>query len=779
MIKLTINSDSGSTSYSFDKKVLIIGNDSSNEIDIPLKEPGIMPIHLKISEEDGFYIVTNYANDPFVTLNNTPFGKKILKNSDYLTVGKSVITFEISPYSEGNLFIDLNKTFTSQIATQILKFSPIDVEKELNTLEEQSVEANFGEALDLSSLMDEFKQLNETEENEPKQVPAAEQHQSLPQKTVATPSVKEKSEEEHEAIKKDKRLEKKLSPAKIPPAKTNNWRLLFTVVFSVVTLLATSGAWLYVNIHDRINKEEILAAQGISDIAMALTYAQIHHLTPPTKNWSDPKFLKNNFAAIIPKNASFLAEIDAHNHFTNCPYILRIYTNKNSSRFLVMALPVPSVLQWLSPKNAIVVDSQAMELRKIQDLRLLNRLLINPNTLENQNGMEVSALVKLGRLIPLQHLAEKTGHADFFPPKELATLHPGAENYIYNAPRYYQFAESFAIRAINLTKASEKASDELKQLQEGMLEITKLPNLVIYSSEGIESASQAKKAIKTFVPEAKFLNAYLTSSKELEIVGSHLLLESEISMREEEKIRPHSIHPEIKPVAYIDQLSAKPLNENHPLRFHLLALANSRKEALDPLLSDMVALLKKHTEEYDKDFSTKFSSLLKQYETLDKKESQKIAEEIHNLYDTYANMPLSEVLPYTRAAGLDQIAQVNLKMKESSHLSGEQFDYLLISIQNATGFTELAEAVANAASFIRIKHIPEATLLIEYQKRVRIEVTKKLDELLLSPSTPISFEELTPEKRKLLIKILEQSWITDLDEQQFYLNEFDSLKGSN
>ncbi len=774
MIKLIINSESGSFSYNFTKKVLTLGSGSPSEIDVPLKEPGLLPVHIKINEEDGFFIITNCANDPFINLNGTAFGKKILKTGDVLQIGKTVISFDITPFTIPSTF--------SQPLSKKEDFTPVDIEKELKGLEYQVDEASLGQELDIAALMDEVKQFNEPDEFESSKVTKKDKKEIIAQKTVKNDlsprilsNISHEIEDESPGQKKEKVVEKKYTPQKIHTVKTNNWRLLLTVVFSVITLLAICGAWIFINLNDKTLEEEILAAQGISDIAMALTYSQINHISPQMQNWSDPKFLKENFATLIPSNSSFLANVDSHSHFINCPYILRIYSNKDISRFLVIALPAPSLSQWLIPKNAILVDSQAMELRKIQDLRALNRLLVNPNTLENQNGMEISALVKQGVLLPLEVLSKDQNNPEFAPPKALASIRPGAENYLYNAPRYYSFGEAFALRAINLTKASEKASHELKRLQEEVLEIAKLPHLVLYSSGGIEGVSQAKKAMKTFVPQAKFLNAYIIPDEEGGIVSSHLFLQDELFSPEDVGlIKPHSLHPQLTFLSIKNPPLSKQVNENHPLKFQLLALSSARKQVLEPLVNEMTLLLNRHITEYDEDFSAKFSALLKQYETLDQKEQQKIAEEIHNLYDTYASMPLTEVLPYTKAAGLEQIAQASLKMKKDNP-TGERFDYLLLGIENASDLTELSDAVSNAATFIRIKNIPETTTLITYQKRIRLEVTKKLDGLLLSPEVPLPPEELSSEKRKLLVKILEQSWIADSDEQQFYLSEFDAL----
>src|SRR5690606_8087270 len=97
--------------------------------------------------------------------------------------------------------------------------------------------------------------------------------------------------------------------------------------------------------------------------------------------------------------------------------------------------PAPNLMQWLVHKKTLVVDSSTMEMRKISDLKALNRLLANPDPLEGSNGEDIHHLIKEGGLMSLNSLAGHKNHWGFSPPKTLGFIRPGAENYIYNAPR--------------------------------------------------------------------------------------------------------------------------------------------------------------------------------------------------------------------------------------------------------------------------------------------------------------------------------------------------------
>src|SRR5262249_43379368 len=145
-----------------------------------------------------------------------------------------------------------------------------------------------------------------------------------------------------------------------------------------------------------------------------------------------------------------------------------------------------------------VVDSKLMQLKKVADMKTLNRLLVNSNNLDNSNAIEVTNLVKHGELIPLNILAKKRKGQDFSPPKALILMRPGAENYIYNAPRYYQLGETILKRAIDLMEMPGSAY-EMSRLKQDMSLLSKMHDMILYSSEGIQLTLDAQKAIAAFV----------------------------------------------------------------------------------------------------------------------------------------------------------------------------------------------------------------------------------------------------------------------------------------
>lgn len=301
-----------------------------------------------------------------------------------------------------------------------------------------------------------------------------------------------------------------------------------TVIALFVTLLLFFGIFseIYFKMADKVDREQVLAAESIADYAMALQYAKVYHIAPQKQNWIDPQFLKNNLVDLLSTTSLPCSNIDAQGQFINCPYILRFYTNRDFSRFLLIAQPDAIFSEWIISRKSLILDSSLMELHKTGDLKALNRLLSYPTPLDGQNGEEIRRHVLQMEVIPLEVLSKETGKSEFAPPRLLGYMKPGAENLIYNAPRYHQFGETFLKKAIALSE--EKSNrDEMGHLQSEIDTLAKFHDLVFYSSSGIQEAFKGYQALYRLVIPTNFFTGYLVFSKEGKIINSHLVIDNE------------------------------------------------------------------------------------------------------------------------------------------------------------------------------------------------------------------------------------------------------------
>lgn len=774
MITLTINPDKHSRIYHFDQPNVSIGA----EADLALPGEQLQGIHVKITRQQDSFVITNVANDPFVTLNDFPFGKKILANHDLLQIGKTKVCIEIgvtaASHSKAKEFVvnDLDALFL-----EVEKLDASETEKP-NTSELAKLEAPQS-----SELMDKLDASATT----PTQVeiPDLLLHEIF-EAPIERSLEKEDSFQEKEPDQTFAEQESKdeeipaLSLSKPATKSQNNWRAFFAACIAMIIVITITATVVYFRVNTRSEKEKIIAAEGVSDVAMALAYAQINHIRPQQQNWFDPDFIKNNLASVLSPGYPSFANIDNQGQFRNCPYILRIYTSSDLLQFLVIAQPEPSLLQWLVPKATIVVDSTDMEMRNIEDVKPLNRLLVNPNTLDGTNALEISQLVKQGARISLSALGAKKG---FTPPKALALIRPGTENLVYNAPRYFHFGETLLKKAVSLLQ-SVGNSHEITRLQEQLTALARFPDLVLYSSQGMQKALQAQKALAILVPSNKFLIAYLNFTTEGTIVGSHLLFDStseDLNFPSLISLNDGNNQEKLIDTNEAGLLFSEGSNEEtvrHPLLLQLTLLAHDRQQALKNISNEMVTLLESRNAGIANDFSLRFDPLLSQYMQIDQFYQIKVADGLEELYREYADMPLSQFVSLVKTAGLEVLARESLALRaevQGSIITSEEILAQIQKIQKAKSFDQLDNAVTEAAEMLNLKHFPDPEKLISYQNEMRTQALQLLSRFMLSSHAKLPSSAFNKENRSILANILKKAWVIDPEEANFYLNEFELL----
>lgn len=856
MIKLTLNPNSQAITRVFQKDSVIVGSNSLRA-DLVLSDEILEEAHVRIDFEGDRYTIYNIANDPFVTLNGLPFGKKWLKNNDLIQIGSTSLLFEeYSKDRENKIIADtkqklpeiLDKSINSvrsPIPNSELKISPYAIPSNGQPLTNDDkiyVDPQFHEELqrsnelslidytkifkedeivdyDVESLMRRVEQLEQEDFQEEMSLTGSQAFDADQTLTHSAPTeinpdykdinllaeefstlrIHEPIEEFSEQIPPSEKLSIKdyylkdfeddhenweanqKTDRDSPSLSPTKWKLLFRVFIALLTIGIIAAGLLYLWISDQTGEEEIKASRGVADVSMALTYAQIKHIKPQNQNWSDPEFVKNNLTAVLASIYSSFACFDSHGQFDDCPYILRIYTNSDLSKFLVIAQPAPSVFQWIIPKAAIVVDSNAMEMRKITDLRALNRLLVNANTLDGVNALEISQLVRQGELIRLIQLEDKKNNGGFSPPKALAYFHPGSENYIYNAPRYYQLGQTFLKRGLFL---NEKTSNlhEIELFQQEMSVLSRFPEMILYYSEGLQGAIKAQKALAALIPKEKFIVAYLQFNSLGRVLNSHLLIDEgakEIAAFLQKD--PHELVQELtkdsKSISEEADASLADQDKNHPAYLELVDLKMRRQQALTSVSEQITHLLNVHNEEVQPSFNVLFDALVEQYLIINEEQGEKIAQKLPEIYHTYSDIPLSQLMGYVSEAGMAAVFQESLKEFQAVSLEKEkfnpsEFDSYLAKIEESTSWLDLYEEVNKITDRLKLENIPDPDQLISYQNLARSKVFQKLTEFLLMPeiNAKTAFDS---EGRENLTNILRTAWIYDLDANDFYLNEFD------
>lgn len=803
MIKLVVNPDYEARAHTFDKQEIIIGSTAAADLTLP--NESLKDIHIKITEDEDGFKVLNAANDPFVTLNDVSFWRKPLKKHDVIQVGSTKIRFEgefsqpteeevpskmtvaLTQVLEDNMQRRLSHSnrpplFDEQVLRQKSQPTPIISKEPSPVFEEMSPPPEFESfereddfiqpdfsTFDIEELVKQVEELDRAPENlmkkeikEPYSTPTPSPAEQISQKDYYLSEF----DDESEVWTSEKVKEKDQSEDNASQWKTSLMLIMIAAFIAILIAMIV-----YIRATDRSDFEAIRAARGVSDVSMALTHAHLKQIKPLSQNWADIDFLKNNLSSILGNDFTAFLNLDVHGQFNDCPYLLRIYTDSELNHFLVIAQPAPSLLQWLVPKHSIVLDSHLMQLSKVRDLRALNRLLTNPNPLEGVNGQEISQLVHSEELIPLASLSSRRRNEGYVAPKALGMLRPGAENLVYNIPRYYPLGDNLLTHAIELSDSASN-SEDIALFQQQVSALSKLPNLVLYTSRGLESAAAAQRALATFAPYEKLLVAYLTFTSSGALNGGHLLMTG----MPEETAMLESHGREHRPS---HELQDSDLYQ-HPLYLKLLAIRQERQNAIRPWSDQWITLVTRHVNQPVPNFDQELQKLTEEFERADRDALRKMTEEVYQVYHEYSALPVSEFMNFCRLAGLEPFVNETLNLNAATSdgkdvPSPEEITKATEQISLSETWQELDESVVAATEPLTLNNISNSDLLNDYQLRVRMATLKIIKRFILSPDSHLDLEAFNPANKELLVNIMNRAWITDPEQRQFFLSEFHTL----
>lgn len=765
MIRLTLHQHTEPEVHLFNKSEIVISSESVGA-DLFLTVPHIAHINLKIIMQNGSYFLFNVLNDPFISLNGYPFGKKLLHSGDLIRVGDMEILYEVL-----------------EAISSKSEETPKEGVKESTLTKSQS---NQNSQLGFELPFEEEVQILKDEELSDKDIENYVKILNIPKNSKSQLSNK-LSEQKNKARKTSSLKDDYLKdldddgtnrPYAVDPTEPSHlyqvWKYIIIFIVSVISLGAIVGVIAYFNVSDRTEAQNIKVAQSMADIAMALTHAQLHHLRPHNQNWSDIDFLKENIRSILPYKPSYFLGIDSQGQFSFSPYSLRIYTSKDLGRFLLIAQPAPSVLQWLIPKSVILIDSTAMELRMIKDVRYLNRLLANSEPLDGINGKEISAVIKQGELIPLTALADGVEQRDFAPPMALGddTIN---ENLIYNAPRYFYLGKSLIDRGFALSQG-KGTGHEVALLKQSIEALSKFDQLILYSDRSWEDSLKAQKSIVTFAPKHHLKIGYVAFDSQGKISDVQLLA-NQLEEKEDIALNDDSEENlETKLNRDPSQYHLTNIDRNHPIYILLSQLTEARKHALTPLMLQIQDRIKQETQIPKMDFDHSFKELVSQYFEINSKYKASIRAAFQELTQQYDGMPSADFMNLANAAGIGVLADIeNFNSGSNDRIEKNTLESTIQGIHAAKNWNELNQAVEEANGWLAFEHFSDTSHLIEYQNQVRNAILIKLEKWLLTEDkdkvTGSGMDNIS-EQQKMLEQILSNTKFVTPEEREFFLSEY-------
>lgn len=619
MIKLTLHQQSEAKTFLFSKETISIGE--GENVDIPLKGLGLHKNHIKITLVNNQYYIFNQANDPFITLNGAPFGKKKLKVHDTLQLKYSAITVDDVSFDSIPLE-DSPQTEGVNLEEQICDYP--NAEK---LAKEDDLEGWFPS--DLSELQIEgITKAEDQKQEEPNQEPISQQKKSF--------------------------------------FSLNSLKWFMVCICTLFIVASAIGFEIYFRAASKSDFEENKAAESLADLAMALTYAKVFHVIPQNNNYSEPEFLKSNLVNLLPVNSSASGTIDTQGHFSNCSYLFRFYSEQGLSRFLIIAQPAPSLSQWLFPKDSILIDSSLMDLRKISDLKEINSLLAASKPFDGANGKELTEIIKNLKVLSLTHLAKVLKKKEFTPPKILKYLRPGSENFIYNAPRYYLFTEPL-IKKILLFDLENQGQEGKEILQNEVERFAIFENLILYTSEGLQATDSVNKALHDINKASNFLTGYILLSPEAEILSSRLNIDVKESIR-----RTPNIDIDSNEIAQVDSATI-PLSRSQMIEAKLRKFKQTAIEILHPIIKELSESLKESLANSEPEIKNEFFLLLNTYQ----KAKQELEKKLENLIRQFEKQyqDITPIFRYLKEQKLDNYISFSTKNRLSLDFI-TQFPYL-------------------------------------------------------------------------------------------------------
>lgn len=720
----------------FTQSMVIIGAGSTDLADLNLPLLDWEPQHLIFIQDSQGTWAINQANDPFVLLENRPFSKRRLEigQSYQITLrGLSILCRICSGQAAENPSpLPSNADLESDL---------MDLLQEVENFPSVSKSAPIKEST--PSTPPQLK---------PKPPPRMPKYHALPIPSPAILTANAQSPNVNAAKETGKPTE---PPAEEDHAASMAWKLVLASGATVFLLVAAFSLTVYGAFAENNNQAEFLAAQDVADVAMALVHARMHPEPQKTYNLADPEFLRAQLSQLLGEAFPMNLEMTPQGHLKNSSYLLRVYTNQDISQFVIVAQPEPSLWYWLIQPHTIFLDSETMQLHKTQDVRMINRILADTTFFQNKHFTALDPIFARSSSIPLRTLSYETNRREFAPPRELKQLRPGAENRIYNAPRYHRLGETL-FRLLTEFKATSPTDHTL--VTEALQALSDFHNMVLYSVGSLHTAQKAVNTLQSHFPEEQFLIAHMTLDKE-----NRSLLAS------------HVVDP--IPEASIFDLRSSIDAEKHPLQAKLEELAQARRRAIEPFTQEMLAQIALHTTKPSESFYETMKELLQNCKKVDGPSCYELRHALAHFYLEYVikqpRIAFTEFAAYAESAGLmAYLPKENMRALQGAEEGPESLDLMpwINKIKEAGNLHALDRALLMADQWLLDQSFLDQEQLQTYTQSLKKTAKQRLEQLLGGSKSTVPLHE---RQRPILIHLLDTLLSVPPHEKEIYFKKFE------
>lgn len=225
----------------------------------------------------------------------------------------------------------------------------------------------------------------------------------------------------------------------------------------------------------------------------------------------------------------------------------------------------------------------------------------------------------------------------------------------------------------------------------------------------------------------------------------------------------------------------------HPLFKELQELKRLREASLKKKTLEIVTLLNTNTRGGFAGFEERRQQLIDDYDSLNLEELDRMSVNLRGLYGKYRGdvssegeeiffalvrgMSLEGFLPEDLGVEEEEVAESN----EDENAVEHALMAIIDDISEANDLEELDALVSRASEWLSPEWIADPDVLVQQQNYLRTEVLRKVGAFLLSPSQEMLSSGLEEGQRATLNHILDTAKVSELEEREFYLQEFDLL----
>jgi hypothetical protein len=560
--------------------------------------------------------------------------------------------------------------------------------------------------------------------------------------------------------------------------------IFFKFFLSILVIFSAILAFSYSRLLDRNSNDQRHMREVISDLSISLADIKINN--KQSDDLVSLSELSKNLQTFLPQGYWKECSVKKFiNNSKDSSYNLHFFHSKDLQYFFTIAIPKKSFTQSLLPQPSIYLHSDQFQIRSDFKIEYWESLTKQMSFLDKHLNYKLFDSTRGSHVWSLKSLEGENTKGSFTPPQDIEHISLDSDTLIYNAPRYYKLTLPVTLAAQH-SIAQNSSEDSLKALHETLLPLLVFNNIIIYAPEGKQQALSTFYQIKLANPIHQARLGFIDFTPNYTIKDRFLILPKDVSLYTSEKgiLPPEELYK-------LKQVKQKKLQETG-----LAFLEKTPDYLLTPInvLKEKKALSEK--------FHKELKALLEQQESIpenvlvEKRKQLSLAIEAHfsrlkdrlnssisNAYATFKALhpKKSNSLFFKQLVNNKLDPYLSQKLKHSLSLVPKQLierkniQKLSNEILTTESLNSLLRILKQAHEIIKEEEFEAPMDRLVIENTIRESSLKKLKIFIFQPSTKIKTSDNFLKDRDVFQDILSYSFLSDEQQRNFFLNEFDQL----